>query len=369
MSIKSIKDKTISQNFPYSGNSFSRGENYFISGNIITADSIYQCIAALTESGDYIFNTLYSGRIPVEFILINQSTTYSSNSTIGNSTNDERTLIVQYNGDLTINSGVTLSPTARKRGVILHVKGNLNINGTISLTGFGAARTPGDRLLLVNNFELSAQSANGGPGANGTVYDNAGCQGSSGSSGSTGGGGGGGKGYGPTATANGGAGTPGTSYAGGSGGGGGGHGSAAEAAFSYAGPGGLGSHGGSIYGGGGAGNPGGVGGEDNATYGGRKGQNASGGVLIAFVEQSVTGSGSIVSAGSNGANNGDTWSTGGGGSGGGGINIFYRSSYSFSGSISVSGGTRGNWAYRNYAGGESRPGGNGGSGSSRVQQF
>jgi hypothetical protein len=369
VTIKSINLSGISQPIPQSAHLLSRDDRFIVFDRMITGKSIYDCIQALGESGEYLFNTLYAGRVLVEFILINESTTYSSNTNIGSSTNDERMLIVQYNGDLTVNSGVTLSASARKRGVVLHVKGNMNINGSINLTGIGAARTPGDRLLLVGSSELSANGATGGPGANGTVFDNAGCQGSTGSSGATGGGGGGGKGYGPTATANGGAGTAGTSYSGGSGGGGGGHGSAAEPAFSYSGPGGIGSHGGTIYGGGGAGHPGGIGGEDNAGYGGRKGQDGAGGVLIAFVEQSITGTGSIVSNGRNGANNGDSWSTGGGGSGGGGINLFYRSSYTFSGSINVTGGTRGNWAYRNYAGGESRPGGNGGTGSSRVQQF
>jgi hypothetical protein len=91
--------------------------------------------------------------------------------------------------------------------------------------------------------------------------------------------------------------------------------------------------------------------------------------LIAFVEQSIVGAGSIVSQGSNGANTGDTWSSGGGGSGGGAINLFYRSSYTFSGTINTLGGIRGTWATRNYAGGPVRPGGDGGDGSHRIQQL
>jgi hypothetical protein len=369
MSIKNLSDKSISRKTPYSSNNIFRSQQYFVSGNLITGNSIYDCISGLKSSGDYIFNTLYSGRILVEFISINGPTIYSSNTFLGNSINDERTLIVQYDNDLTINSGVTLSTSARKKGLIIHVKGNLVINGTITMTAKGAARTPGDRLLLVSSFETLAEGANGGPGANGETFDNAGCKGVDGTSGSTGGGGGGGKGYGTTAVANGGLGTAGTSYSGGSGGGAGGHGSAAEPAFSYSGPGGIGSHGGTIYGGGGAGNPGGIGGQDNSGHGGRKGQDGAGGLLIAFVEQSVSGSGSIVSQGSNGNNTGDTWSSGGGGSGGGGINIFYKSSYTFNGNISVNGGTRGTWASRNYAGGPVRPGGDGGNGSVRIQQF
>lgn len=375
MSIKSLKDRSLGNQTPFSGTSTLRSQNYFTSGNIITADSVYNCITALKESGEYFFNTLYAGRVKVEFIKIDGDTVYSANTSVGNSTPDESTLIVQYNGNLTINSGATLTPTTRKRGFILHVKGDLVINGSINLTAKGAGSTPGDRLYLVkdiqsNDIELAAESSQGGPGANGAVFDNSGCRGTDGVSGSTGGGGGGGKGYGTTAVANGGAGVPGTSYSGGSGGGAGGHGTAAEPAFGFAGRGGHGSHWWvPVYGGGGAGNPGGPGGQNNSAFGGRKGQDGTGGVLVAFVEQSISGSGSIVSQGSNGANTADTWSSGGGGSGGGGINMFYRSSYNFSGTINTAGGTRGTWASRNYAGGPVRPGGDGGNGSHRIVQF
>jgi len=261
-----------------------------------------------TGNGDKSIVTAYA-TIPVEYVQVDGDTTYSSNPVIGNATADARMLVTRYNGNLTINSGVTLTPQARKRGMFMYVDGALTVNGTISMTARGAANVAGDRILILTDSGTSYEiPAVGGAG------------GVTGTNGATGGGGSGGNGP---------AGSVGTSYSGGSGAGGGSNGcSGSSCGYAAAAYGGKGGDRGGL-GGGGAGNPGG------ATNGGA----GTGGLLVIYTKSIVISStGSIQSKGSNGgapSPNGG----GGGSSGGGSINIFYQNTYSNSGSISAAPGT------------------------------
>jgi hypothetical protein len=301
------------------------GKSSPLIGNFQVQKSLLTGVRQLngTGSGDKTIVTAYA-TIPVEYIETNGDTTYSTTPTIGNSTADSRMLVARYNGNLTINSGVTLTPQVRKRGMFMYVDGALTVNGTISMTARGAANVPGDRILILTNsgtsYEIPAVggSANGGVGTNGQT--------------------GGGGGFSSTGTN----GAAGTSYSGGAGGGGG---SGTNGSIN-GGPGGNG--GGSCYyggtTGGGAGNPGGT-----ATDAYRTGGSGTGGLLIIYAKSIVVSStGSIQSNGSTGGRC-YLYCTCGSGSGGGSVNVFYQNTYTNSGSVVAGGGAGG--LESNYGGG------------------
>ena len=273
-----------------------------------------------TGNGDKSIVTAYA-TIPVEYVQVDGDTTYSSNPVIGNTTADARMLVTRYNGNLTINSGVTLTPQARKRGMFMYVDGALTVNGTISMTARGAANVAGDRILVLADSGTSYEiPAVGGAGGTTTSY-----VGGMGIEGGTGGGGSG-------SYYN--AGAAGTSYSGGSAGGG----RLGSAGSPYGGPGGNGT---TSYaaGGGGAGNPGGI----------PNGGTGTGGLLIIYAKSIVVGStGTIQSNGSNGGGSGDRYV--GGGSGGGSVNIFYQNDFVNNGTVTASGGLGGS-SQSVYAGG------------------
>jgi hypothetical protein len=288
-----------------------------------------------TGNGDKIADTEYAS-IPVEYVEVSGNTTYATTPTIGNSTADARMLALRYRGDLTINSGVTLTPQVRKRGMFLYVDGTLTVNGTISMTARGAANVPGDRILILNSagsaYEIPAV---GGAGGAERLLNESSERGKNGSVGENGGlGGGGGGSYCNTGYCSplrvGAKGGDATSYSGGSGAGGGGGG----AGSNIGGAGGAGYYAG--YGAGGAGNPGGG--------GSRTGATGTGGLLIIYADAIIVGSaGKIEANGSSGATGtcgcSCSGGCGGAGSGGGSVNIFYLSSFSNSGSLTTTGGT------------------------------
>lgn len=220
-------------------------------------------------------------------------------------TQDSRSAILVIKGNLTINNGVTVIPAVRKLFTAIYVRGNLTINGggAISMSQRGANHhTSGSSISAaairlatgtyggVSNPQVPASGASGSTSAGGT-----------GSDGQTGGGGGGGYGSGSRS------GAAGTSFSGGSGG------AMNRTPEPNGGRGGNGGDGGFDFYGGGAGNPGGSGG----------GGNGTGGVLLVVCAGTLSGSGSITSAGASGGGGGGTNGTGGGGSGGGSVTVLY----------------------------------------------
>lgn len=303
----------------------------------------------------------------VEVDEISGSVIYSANATIGTPTADTVFTLLRVNGDLTINSGVTVTTTARKLGLAILVKGNCTINGTLDMTARGAnhngssiAETlnpnsadsgflntyPGRVIRLFsgnlnlisligttatpngssNNISLPDQGAAGG--------QNVSAQGVDAFNALSTGGGGAGQGTAP------GLGAAGSTFSGGTGGGGS-RTFAGRNGTPNGGRGGLGASDSTTTSGGGAGNPGGAGG--NGGTGNRAdlaGLSGTGGLLILFVTGTVantTGtltigsSGKILSRGSNGSD-----STSDGGGSGGGVICLAAKNYALSNNYQIS---------------------------------
>jgi competence protein ComGC len=318
----------------------------------ITGDSIISAVKNNNfPDGDY--DLIANGvTYPVELINIRNDITYKSDTptiSLGNTTADQRMLIVKYYGDVTIDSGVTLTASTRKKGMFIYATGSLTNNGTITMTARGATAAGQDVYLWKNtdgSYEyVPAVGASGGASVSLTNAADRAIRGQDGLPGSnrkTGGGGSGGVYNNVEGTAKSGVGGAGTSYSGGAGGG------ASTYRGTSTGTGGTGSStggaGGNAYSstttsstypaGGGAGNPGGLGKTDsglNAAYNGFAG---TGGLLIIY-SNDLLNQGTISSNGSIGGSG----SSAGGSSGGGSINIFATSSYATTGTISAAGGT------------------------------
>ncbi len=270
---------------------------------------------------------------PVHTYVENGDTTYTANKSYGDandvgtaSANAKNMVLVKVNGDLTINSGVTVTSYGTSyggtKGMLLYVTGNLENRGTITMTARGA-KAEGQNVYLWKNADASQRGeyefvpkvgASGGleksygffpdvtlignPGENGTSRKTGG-----GSSGSI---------RMRTTTSVSGRGGNGTSYSGGTGSGGAYHGTTQNGSDNG------GAGGNSInpksWGGGGAGNPGGTGGSIAPASCG------TGGLLILY-GNSIENKGTISS---NGTNGGIDSNAPGGSSGGGSINIFYN---------------------------------------------
>jgi hypothetical protein len=281
---------------------------------------------------------------------------YMTSPVLGNNTADQSMLVLKYHKNLIIDSGVTMIPQVRKKGMYIYVGGTLTNGGTISMTARGANAVGEDVYLWKNEdatYEyVPAVGATGGlatvapnNGYNGSV-NYAGKAGVNGTNRKTGGGGSGAAACNVTGTGVSGRGGNGTSYSGGSGGG------AAikrSTGTSYAGNGSdTGGAGGAAFSsrysswytsGGGAGNPGGLGkhystASLDVNY---SGQNGTGGLLIIFAK-TLLNNNSIVSNGS--AGGGGT--AGGGSSGGGSINIFTVDDFVQIGTITSTGPITGN---------------------------
>jgi hypothetical protein len=318
-------------------------------------------------------------------------------------------MVVMNYENLTIDSGARLSPDQPCRGMLVYVAGNCTINGTLSMTGYGASANPtvggasdgnavsasglqipfltatgtsvSGSATLANGFGTAARNALGlhrsgtgtvitvarsGAAGGGGTSGSSGNPGSNGSTGQAGGGGGGGA-YGSIAT---GGGSSGYVFSGGAGGGGSDNASGATSATQYGGGGGASGQGGLIAEGG-AGNPHGPSLTGNyATYNytvyndptSATGNTGPGGLLILVVAGTLTigASGSIQANGNNPAltqANAGQVAGGGGCSGGGNVVVAYNT-ISNSGSITANGGNTNGLSYPN-----NRQGGNGGNGS------
>jgi hypothetical protein len=290
----------------------------------------------------------------IELLTINEDTTYSSSVSLGNTTADKTMLVVKYNGNLTIDSGVTLTSAVRKKGMFVYVAGTLTNNGTISMTARGASASGQDVYLWKNNdgtYEyVPAVGAAGGAAVSllnvgsTSIY---GKHGEAATGRATGGGGSGGVFNNVSGNPVSGAGGAGTSYSGGSGGGASTfRGSGKYVAGSGSSTGGAGGYAVSnrysntsgYSAGGGAGNPGGAP-SYSSSYPAYAGGTGTGGLLIIYAN-SLYNNGTISS---NGALGGPGAGASGGSSGGGSINLFATADYNSTGTITAAGGAA-RWA-------------------------
>jgi len=296
-------------------------------------------------------------------------------------------VVVREYASLDIQSGGSLTVSNRCRGLVIFVRGDCNIDGSLTMTGKGCRANPADAATstdtpvapsdgnavpdegvvlrfpktggsdshsaadigdglgtalreilqrfpaVTNGYVINIPRVGGagaaarsteGPGtAGGTLTDAPG-------------GGGGGACTGGAAT---GAGSAGTCFSGGSASGGA-YSAVAPAANGYGGPGGAGA---GAAGAGGAGNPGG------AASGSAGAGNAGTGGLLLLIARTITGSGAISSEGK--AGGGSTNGMAGGSSGGGVVGIVYSAAYAFTGTISVAGGPSAD-GYITYDGGK-----------------
>lgn len=355
----------------------------FTAGNV-TYPSVAALGRAMALATAYAGNATAGGTLTIDgkslgsydYAIKNGNQTVSS-FTLSNwftTTQDSRAAFVAVNGNLTINSGITFTPSVRKLFTVLYVKGNLTVNGTISMTARGANHSASgsnitaqdiliDAALVggVSNPKIpatggagGAQTAQAGGGQGDLSTPNPGAAGTDGASG------GGGSGQG-NESGRGGAGAAGTSFGGGPAGGGGrvANGGAGTANGGPGGNGVIGNTVGNRAASGGAGNPGGtnhIGGSGGSYY---VADSGTGGTLIIIVEGTISGTGVIESKGSRGGS--VNYGAGGGGSGGGAVSILCDSDAATY-TLDTSGGRKG------YGGNDvdsSSAGANGGAGHGR----
>jgi hypothetical protein len=297
-------------------------------------------------------------------------------------------MVVKNYNSLTIEAGATLTTDQPCRGLLIYVKNNAVINGTLSMTARGAytpnimneVSATGLRYAVLMQGETDTLAAADFSGAgisaqiavanqpgiegNGKIFviqrvgaaggaagnEGAGGSGANGAAGQSGGGGGGAAGI--AYDHYGGAGAVGTCFSGGSGGGG-----------NYSDVYDKNSQDGLAYGGKGGndnGSPNATAGAGNPAGSGGGGANGTGGLLILVVGGDLTiGTTGAIVANGTGTSSGGYLN--GGGSGGGPILIFHAGTLTNGGSISAAGGTQ--------AGGSEPSGGKGGDGSVQIAQI
>jgi len=208
--------------------------------NTYTANSIIEWVASTSlPDGDYNVTVTGTGTggttktitYPIELINYYDDVTYTSSVSLGDTSTKYKMLVVKYWGNLTINSGVTVTATTNnsytyKKGMYLHVVGTLKNSGTITMTARGTYNLAGEDVFLWKNVDSSyefvpAIGASGGASVSvtGSLSRNNGKVGGAGSARKTGGGASGGSTPLSGRTTSG-AGGAGTSYSGGAGGGG-----------------------------------------------------------------------------------------------------------------------------------------------------
>ena len=325
---------------------------------IIEGESIIACVRDNNiKSGNYTLK-VNGEEYPAEIYNYDENVNYITNKNIGTSEEDNRMLIVKYNGNLNINERRLITAQTRKKGMFIYVAGELINNGEISMTARGA-KAEGQNVYLWkhDNGAYEYVPAEGGNGGKAVSVKNGSINGNVGTNGINRQTGGGGSGYAfawgtydsgtmqgnVPVTSSSGVGTIGTSYSGGTGGGSGRAYVTNGKPVWYEGTSGLnngGTGGNGYYGG--TGNPGGRG--DNDEYIGTTG---TGGLLILY--SNILNNTGIISS------NGTDSNGYGGASGGGTINIFYNK-LTHEGTMKTTGGNGQN-------------GGNGGDGSVWLQDI
>ncbi len=321
----------------------------YVDGDTIYKDTLYDAVSSyyLVSSGTYTLHLANDEEILAEIYVIKEDTNYTTTPTLCDNVVDTKMCIYKYNGNLTVDASVTLTPQVRKKGFLVYVEKKLINNGNISMTARGASAA-GQNVLLYKNSDntyeyIPAVGSGGGTAvalSNADSISIAGKSGVDGSNRSTGGGGSGGVFNNVSGYSGSGPGGAGTSYSGGAGGG-----ATTSRGVTYygnagsntGGAGGAGksntySNTGGYAAGGGAGNPGGAGvGSSCCTH--SPGGTGTGGLLMIYTG-TFENNGTISSNGSQGG-----YGTGasGGSSGGGSINVFANTISSY-GNIVASGG-------------------------------
>ena len=308
----------------------------YIKDITIEGESILSIINNNNLKSGYYYFVANGEKYPVHMITLDGNQHFTENKTFGDAydvatkdTYAQNMVIVKVNGDLEIDSGVTVAPYYDKsyggpKGFTLYVTGKLTNKGTIDNSH--GAKAEGQNVYLWKNTDGTYEyvPAVGAAGAASQSSSGSGNPGFSGTGRQTGGGG-------ASHSYNG---SAGTSYSGGSG-----AGSLGSAAIN----GGMGGPGNSSYGSG-AGNPKGSGTEASTS-----GANGTGGLLTIYANE-YENKGTISAKGSTGGS-GETYS--GGSSGGGTINIFTNQNISTSikGNVTIIGGNSTWGSYRGGAGG------------------
>lgn len=289
------------------------------------------------------------------------STTLSSNTSY-TSTTDGDWVVKQY-GDLTVNSGVTVTTSNRCKGLIMLIRGTLSNAGTITMV----SRCPNlaspsgglywkrwtDSAGVRGAREIIVIPETGGAGAAVDTNLSANSPGATPTNGTGGGGGALGSTGGASQNGSGGGGATGTSYGGGAGGGGSGYNGVGTNGGTGGANGGAGGAGGACSAnraaGGGAGNPGGAG---AATSDGTAGNGGTGmGGFLGILAHTYTNTGTISSPGSaGGSTTGSNTDCAGAGSGGGIVLSAYTNSLT-PGTHSAAGGAPGTGQLAATAGG------------------
>lgn len=147
------------------------------------AKTLYDLVKQYIPDGIYIYHCT-TNDIEIEFQIINYNDDVILNTatTFGNTTADTQMLILKFNKNLTINSGITLTPQVRKKGMVVYVSGTLINNGKISMTARGASAI-GQDVYLYNDEYVPAIGGSGGKGVKGQVNGNAGINGTNRSTG------------------------------------------------------------------------------------------------------------------------------------------------------------------------------------------
>lgn len=336
----------------YTKNDIDIGKEYYVKTDIIMNSKKYVSDTKLSKKveidndglvalirdndvNDGVYPVTVNGETySLEVYNFNDDIEYTSTPVLGDNTPDSTMLVLKYHKNLTVGTGVVVSPQVRKKGMYICVKGTLSNNGEITMTARGAIAA-GQNVYLWKNLEGTYEyiPAVGGTGAarvsRSSDGETAGIKGTNGTNRQTGGGGSGSACRWATATSYSGAGAAGTSYSGGAGGGGcSARNSGSWAAVAGAINGGAGGAGltkrdnSTTYkAGGGAGNNGGLGSLNNSATATLKGADGTGGLLIIYTDTLVNNA-TISSNGSKGG--GDGTHAEGGSSGAGSINIFVK---------------------------------------------
>ncbi len=98
----------------------------------------------------------------IQLVNVYDNITYEENPILGSDNLDGAMLVIKYHQDVTINSGITLTPYNRKRGMLVYAKGKLTNHGTISMSQKGASAAAQDVYLWKNKKTSTDNLGTGG---------------------------------------------------------------------------------------------------------------------------------------------------------------------------------------------------------------
>ncbi|MDD3241560.1 MAG: hypothetical protein PHQ64_02100, partial [Bacilli bacterium] len=105
-------------------------------GEIVHARTLYDFAKMdnLIDGARYVVYLENGSTIPVEYFKVTGNTTYSSTPNLCSTVLDTYMCMYRYTGNLTIDTGITITPQVRKKGFTIYVDGTLTNNGIISMT-------------------------------------------------------------------------------------------------------------------------------------------------------------------------------------------------------------------------------------------